>query len=367
MKIAILKETKPDEKRVALSPTVAGALTKAGYEILIESGAGNASSFEDSVYQTAGATVVADKAALIAQADVVAKVNPWNDDEVATMKSGQVALSILFHLVNTDLVKKLADKGVSAFSMDAIPRISKAQSMDVLSSQSNLAGYKAVLLGANEMTKIFPMLMTAAGTVTPAKVLIFGIGVAGLQAIATAKRLGAQVEATDVRPETKEQAESLGAKFIEVKSEGAKAEGGYAKEVSEEYQQKQKEAVNKSLSMADLVITTALIPGRPAPKLITEEQVKLMKYGSVIVDMAAEQGGNCALCEAGKNVVKHGVTIVGATNLPSTLATNASELYAKNLSTFLQYLATKDGFKWELEEEITKGTLITHGGAILRS
>jgi NAD(P) transhydrogenase subunit alpha len=366
LKIAILKECRSGEKRVALSPTVASQLIKSGFEVLIESGAGLGSAFEDSVYTEAGAQVVAHKADLIGNAQVIAKVNPFTEDEVAAMKDGQVCFSLLFHLVNQDLVQKMASKGVSAFSMDAIPRISKAQSMDVLSSQSNLAGYKAVVVGAEYMTRIFPMLMTAAGTVKPAKVLIFGIGVAGLQAIATAKRLGAVVEATDVRPETKEQAESLGAKFIEVKSDGVKAEGGYAREVSEEYQQKQKEAVNKSLATADLVITTALIPGRKAPILITAEQVAMMKYGAVIVDMAAEQGGNCELAKPDEVVVSNGVSIIGTTNLPSTLATNASELYAKNLATFLLYLATKDGFKWEMEEEITKGTLICHKGEILK-
>jgi NAD(P) transhydrogenase subunit alpha len=232
--------------------------------------------------------------------------------------------------------------------------------MDALSSQNNLAGYKAVIMGADVMGKIFPLMMTAAGTITPSRVLIFGAGVAGLQAVATAKRLGAIVEVTDVRPETKEQVESLGGKFIEVKGEGVKVEGGYAKEVSEEYLAKQKEAVNKSLAQADLVITTALVAGKKAPVLITEDQVKLMKLGSVIVDMAVEQGGNCALSELDKTVVKNGVTIVGQSNLPSTLAQNASELYAKNIYNFLTHLSNKDGMKWELEEEITKGTLITH-------
>jgi NAD(P) transhydrogenase subunit alpha len=232
--------------------------------------------------------------------------------------------------------------------------------MDALSSQNNLAGYKAVILGADNLVKIFPLMMTAAGTLTPSRVLIFGAGVAGLQAVATAKRLGAIVEVTDVRPETKEQVESLGGKFIEVKGEGVKVEGGYAKEVSTEYLAKQKEAVNKSLAQADLVITTALVAGKKAPVLITEEQVKLMKLGSVIVDMAVEQGGNCALSELDKTVVKNGVTIIGQSNLPSTLAQNASELYAKNVYNFLLHLSTKDGMKWEVEEEITKGTLITH-------
>jgi len=238
--------------------------------------------------------------------------------------------------------------------------------MDVLSSQGNLAGYKAVILGAENMTRIFPLMMTAAGTITPSKVLIFGVGVAGLQAIATAKRLGAVVEATDVRPETKEQAESLGAKFIMVKDEGVKVEGGYAKEVSAEYLAKQKEAVNKSLFQADLIVTTALVMGRKAPVLITEDQVKQMKSGSVIVDMAAEQGGNCELTEPDKVVVRHGVKIVDITNLASTLATNASELYAKNVQNLLQHLSDKEGFKWDLEEEITKGTLIVHQGKVLK-
>ncbi len=366
MKIGILKETKANENRVAITPQVASQLIKAGFEIQIENGAGLASAFEDKVYEAAGIKT-ADKASIMNWAQVVAKVNPFTIEEVGMMKQGQICFSLLFHLVNTELVNALAAKGVSAFSMDAIPRISRAQSMDVLSSQSNLAGYKAVLLGAMHLTKIFPLMMTAAGTITPSKVVIFGVGVAGVQAIATAKRLGAVVEATDVRTETKEQAMSLGAKFIEVKDDGVKAEGSYAKDVSEEYQRKQKEAVEASLKQADLVITTALIPGKKAPLLISEEQVKMMKYGSVIVDMAAEQGGNCALTQADQVVEKYGVKIVGVTNLPSTMATNASELYAKNLSTFLQHLATKEGFKWELEEEITKGTLITHDGKVLRS
>ena len=234
----------------------------------------------------------------------------------------------------------MSDRKVSCFSMDAIPRISRAQSMDVLSSQGNLAGYKAVILGAEHMTKIFPLMMTAAGTITPSKVLIFGVGVAGLQAIATAKRLGAIVEATDVRAETKEQAESLGAKFITVKDDGVKVEGGYAKEVTSEYLAKQKEAVNKSLFQADLVITTAQVMGKKAPVLITADQVNQMKYGSVIVDMAVEQGGNCELSELNKIVIKNGVKIVGIGNLPSTLATNASELYAKNIQNLIQHLCS---------------------------
>lgn len=360
MKIAVLKETKAGEKRVALSPTVAQQFIKQGYSCSVESLAGYASNFSDEAYQQAGCTIVSSKQDLIAQADVIIKVNAPSADEISAMKNGTITISYLYHSFNPELVAQLTKQGVSAFSMDAMPRISRAQSMDALSSQNNLAGYKAVILGADSMAKIFPLMMTAAGTITPSRVLIFGAGVAGLQAVATAKRLGAIVEVTDVRPETKEQVESLGGKFIEVKGEGVKVEGGYAKEVSAEYLEKQKEAVNKSLSMADLVITTALVAGKKAPVLIKEEQVKLMKLGSVIVDMAVEQGGNCELSELDKTVVKNGVTIVGQSNLPGTLAQNASELYSKNIYNFLTHLSTKDGMKWELDEEITKGTLITH-------
>jgi NAD(P) transhydrogenase subunit alpha len=247
--------------------------------------------------------------------------------------------------------------------MDAIPRISKAQKMDVLSSQANLAGYKAVIIGAAALGKIFPLLMTAAGTIKPARVVIMGAGVAGLQAIATAKRLGAIVEVSDIRPETKEQVESLGGKFIEVPTDtSVKMEGGYVKGLSEEFLKRQQELIMKHISQADLVITTALIPGKKAPVLIPEEMVKKMKRGAVIVDMAVEQGGNCTLSEVNKTVEKYGVTIIGESNIPSLLPLNASELYSKNISTFLLHLATKDGFKWEMEEEITKGSLIVHNG-----
>lgn len=365
MKIAVVKETKPGEKRVALTPAVAQQFLKQGYTCLIESQAGYASNFSDDAYTAVGCTISASKAELLKQAEIVVKVNAPTDDEIEAMNEGAVLISYLYHAFQPELVGQLQRKGISAFSMDAMPRISRAQSMDALSSQNNLAGYKAVILGAETMGKIFPLMMTAAGTITPSRILIFGAGVAGLQAVATAKRLGAIVEVTDVRPETKEQVESLGGKFIEVKSEGVQVEGGYAKEVSADYLQKQKEAVNKSLAAADLVITTALVAGKKAPVLITEEQVKLMKLGSVIVDMAVEQGGNCALSELDQTVVKHGVTIVGKSNLPSTLAQNASELYAKNIYNFLTHLSTKDGMKWEMEEEITKGTLITHQRAVV--
>ena len=366
MKIVVIKETKANENRVALSPTVAQALIKLGYSVSIENNAGYASNFSDEAYKAAGCELSSDKNTLISNAQVVLKVNAPTMDEILLMKKGTITISYLYHAFNPELTAKLAEQGVSAISMDAIPRISRAQNMDALSSQNNLAGYKAVILGSNHMAKIFPLLMTSAGTITPSRVLIYGAGVAGLQAVATAKRLGAIVEVTDVRPETKEQVESLGGKYIEVKdAEAAKIEGGYAKEVSADYLQKQKEAVNKSLFQADLVITTALVMGKKAPVLITEEQVKQMKLGSVIVDMAVEQGGNCELSELDKVVVKHGVTLVGQSNLPSTLPQNASELYAKNIQNLLALLATKDGFKWEMEEDVTKGCLITHGGELI--
>ncbi len=360
MILGAIKESKDGEKRVALSPQVVKQLLAKGFEVIIEGGSGMGSSFDDDSFRNEGASI-AEKSEVFSKADVLIKVNPFTEQEADMMKEGQVVFSLLFHQTNASLCEKLASKKVSSFSMDAIPRISRAQSMDVLSSQSNLAGYKAVLLGADEMTKIFPLMMTAAGTIQPSKVLIYGVGVAGLQAIATAKRLGAVVEATDVRMETKEQAESLGARFITVEGQ-ADSEGGYAKEVSEEYKQKQKEAVNKSLFNADLVITTALVPGRKAPVLINKDQVGQMKRGAVVVDMAVEQGGNCEMSEAGKTVETNGVKIMGIPNLPSTLATNASELYAKNVMTFLLHLAPEGEFLFDLEEEITEATLITHQG-----
>ncbi len=366
MKIGVLKESREGENRVALTPSVVQSLQKAGFEVMIEAGSGLNSSYSDESYEKAGARIQSSKANLLSEADLVMKVNTPTDSEISGLKEGSSLISFIYGVMNPGMVQALNNRKVSVFAMDAIPRISRAQNMDALSSQSNLAGYKAVIMGANAMGKIFPLMMTAAGTITPSRVVIFGAGVAGLQAIATAKRLGAIVEVTDVRPETKEQVESLGGKFIEVKSDDTvKVEGGYAKEVSAEYLQKQKEAVNKSLFQADLVITTALVMGKKAPVLITEEQVKQMKLGAVIVDMAIEQGGNCEASELGKTVVKHGVKIIGQANLPSTLANNASELYAKNVYNLLMHLATKDGFKWELEEEITKGTLIAHQGQIL--
>jgi H+-translocating NAD(P) transhydrogenase subunit alpha len=367
LKIAVIKETKPGERRVALTPNVVKSLVQAGFTISIEKDAGVASSLYDEAYADAGATIVASKTDLLSSADVVVKVNAPTIDEVKCMRDGCCLLSFLYAYTIPDVVDALLEKKISAFSMDAVPRISRAQKMDALSSQANLAGYKSVIVGANALGKIFPMLMTAAGTITPSKVLIFGAGVAGLQAVATAKRMGAVVEVTDVRPETKEQVESLGGKFLEVKAEGVKTEGGYAKEVSAEYLQKQKELVSKHIAEADLVITTALVIGKKAPVLISEAMVQSMKPGSVIVDMAVESGGNCELSELNKTITAHRVTIIGEANLPSLVSVNASELYAKNISTLLLHLAGKEGFKWELDEEITKGCLITHKGEVVHS
>ncbi|MFB0907428.1 MAG: Re/Si-specific NAD(P)(+) transhydrogenase subunit alpha [Spirosomataceae bacterium] len=364
MKIGVLKESLENESRVALTPDVAKLLIKKGFEVLVESGAGEGSSMLDSAYEAVGATIVA--IADIYQADVIFRINAPTINEAEKIRDGAVIISFMYAYTIPSVVEVLKKKNITSFSMDAVPRISRAQKMDALSSQGNLAGYKTVLLGANALGKIFPLMMTAAGTVTPSKVLIFGAGVAGLQAIATAKRLGAVVEVSDVRPETKEQVESLGGRFLTV--EGAEAvtvEGGYAKEVSADFLAKQKTLIEDKIKDADLVITTALVIGKKAPVLVTENMVKTMKTGSVIVDMAVASGGNCELAEKDKTVVKHGVTIIGESNLPSLLPVNASQLYATNISTLLLHLADKESFKWEMDEEITKGCLITHKGELV--
>lgn len=366
MKIGTIKESRKDENRVALSPNVCKQLIKNGFECYVESGAGANSYFLDEHYKEAGAHVVSSDEVL-SKVDVLCKVNPLSDEEIARLRTGIIVMSLAFHLVNRETVEKINARGATLFSMDAIPRISRAQSMDVLSSQSNLAGYKAVMLAANESSKIFPMLMTAAGTITPAKVVIFGAGVAGLQAIGTAKRLGAVVEVSDIRPETKEEVESLGGKFISFDTGNVVIEGGYVKEAGEDTLSRQREILKKHLAAADVVITTALVPGKKAPVLVTSEMVGVMKHGSVIVDMAVEQGGNCELSEMGTVKVVNGVKIVGYANLPSLLPSNSSEAYAKNIYAFLTHLASKDGFKWDMEDEITAGTLICRDGKILKS
>lgn len=362
MLIGIPKETKFKENRVAITPAIAKDLIKQGFSVQIESQAGMQSFFSDEDYKNAGVTIV-DKNTVYTQSAVVLKVNAPQPDEIATMKNGAILISFMWAATNPELVNACEKAGITAFSMDAVPRISRAQKMDALSSQANLAGYKAVIMCADSLGKIFPMMTTAAGTIKPAKVVIFGAGVAGLQAIATAKRLGAIVEVSDIRPETKEQVQSLGGKFIEVKGDDTiKMEGGYVKGVSDEFLKKQQELVGKHVAEADIVITTALIPGRKAPVLVTEEMLKSMKFGSVVLDMAVEQGGNVVGSKLNENVNINGVTIIGEGNIPSLLPMNASDLYAKNIQTLLYHLATKDGFKWEMDEEITKGSLIVQNG-----
>lgn len=367
MKIGVIKETKEFERRVALTPDVVKQLLKKEYAVLIEKGAGESSYFSDKDYTDAGASVLAQEG-VYSGADLLLKVNAFTTAEIAKMKTGSACISYMYAYNQPEMVEAMIEKKISSFSMDAVPRISRAQKMDALSSQANLAGYKSVILSSNYLGKIFPLMMTASGTITPARVLIFGAGVAGLQAIATAKRLGAIVEVSDVRPETKEQVESLGGRFLTVEGvEAVKVEGGYASEVSAEFLQKQKQLVQDKIKEADIVITTALVMGKKSPILVTEEMVKSMKMGSVILDMAVETGGNCEISEINKTVVKHGVTIIGESNLPSLLPTNASQLYATNISTLLLHLSTKEGLKLDREEEIIKGVLITHEGELVHA
>jgi NAD(P) transhydrogenase subunit alpha len=370
MKIAVPRETAEGETRVALTPQIAGQLVADGMEVLVQAGAGEASSNLDDAYKEAGATIVPDAAALYGQADVVLRVGRPSDEEIEMLKEGTVLIGTLGTLAKPELAQKLATRGVTAISMDAIPRITRAQSMDTLSSQATVGGYKAVLMAAERLPKFFPLLTTAAGTIRPARGIVMGAGVAGLMAIGTAKRLGAVVEATDVRPVVKEQVQSLGGTFIEVEmteEEKAKAEtaGGYATEMSDDYKRRQAELIAERVKEADFVITTALIPGRPAPKLVTDEMVKSMKPGSVIIDMAAEMGGNVEGTEPNKEVVKHDVLIVGYTNLPATMPGSATQMYAKNLQTLIKHLVSDGKLELDFDDEITKGATITHGGKVV--
>lgn len=368
MKIAVLKETVAGEDRVAIIPDSIKRLTKHGFEVCVQSGAGVAAGFADAEYENAGATIEASLEKLVADCRAIVKVQPPSIEEAEKLGEAHTLISILQPYLRHDLIRKLTEKKVTSFGLDIIPRTTLAQSMDILSSMSTIAGYKAVLLAADSINKFFPMLMTAAGTVAPARVMVLGAGVAGLMACATAKRLGAVVEATDVRPEVKEQVKSVGAKFLEVKSdESGAGEGGYAKEMSDEYKQKQAEMIAKHIAKSDVVIPTALIPGRKAPILITEEHVKSMKPGSIIVDIAAEMGGNCALTVKGENVVKHGVTIIGHTNLPSTMSFHASQMFSKNIERFLFHLCDEKGFKMNMDDEITAGSIVTKGGEIIHA
>jgi NAD(P) transhydrogenase subunit alpha len=370
MKIAVPRETADGETRVAATPQTVKALVDDGNQVLVQAGAGEASSIPDAMFAEAGATLVPDAAALYSQAEMVLRVGRPSDEEIQMLRSGTVVIGTLGTLANPKLAATLAERGLTAISMDAIPRITRAQSMDTLSSQATVGGYKAVLIAAERLPKFMPLLTTAAGTVRPAKGIVMGAGVAGLMAIGTAKRLGAVVEATDVRPVVKEQVESLGGTFIEVEmtdEEKAKAEtaGGYATEMSDDYKRRQAALIAERVKEADFIITTALIPGRPAPRLVTDEMVASMKPGSVIVDMAAEMGGNVEGTEAGKEVVKHGVRIIGLTNLPATMPGSATQMYAKNIQTLVKHLVSGGTLNLDFADEITKGATITHGGKVV--
>ena len=372
MHIGIPVEIRGGETRVAATPETVKKFTAKGvHKVSVQSGAGAGASIPDSAYQEAGAAIVTNVAELYAQSEIVLKVRAPEPTELALMRKDAVLLGLLSPH-QKDGIETLAQHGVTAFAMEKLPRISRAQNMDVLSSQANIAGYKAVIMAANVYQRFFPMLMTAAGTVKAARVLILGAGVAGLQAIATAKRLGAVVEAFDVRPVAKEQVESLGAKFVEVPlsdEEKTKAEtaGGYATEMSDDYKRRQGELVHERAIAADIIITTALIPGRPAPVLIKEETVQAMKPGSVIVDMAVEAGGNCPLSELNKTVVKHGVHLIGIANIPGLVAADSSALYARNLMNFLNLMLDPESgeLRVDREDEIIAGTLVCTGGEVI--
>ena len=366
MKLAVLKETEEGENRVALIPDSIKRLSQKGFVFLVETGAGSAAGYSDQEYEQSGATLMSSPQELAGQADCVVKVRPPSLEEAEMLKNDTVLIAIIQSTLRHDLVSKLAEKQITSFGLDIIPRTSLAQSMDVLSSMSTIAGYKAVLLAADNINRFFPMLMTAAGTIAPAKVLVLGAGVAGLMACATAKRLGGVVEAFDVRPEVKEQVRSVGARFVEVPiCEDGSGSGGYAKEMSDEYKQEQAKLISKHIAKSDVVIPTALIPGRKAPILISEEQVKSMKPGSVIVDLAAEMGGNCALTQPGQTIVAHGVTIIGHSNLPSTMSFHASQMFSRNIEKFLLHLCDENGFRMNMEDEITRGSLVTRGGKVI--
>ncbi len=374
MKLAVPRERMPGETRVAATPDVVKKYVSMGFEVVVESGAGASAAFSDSDYEAAGAVIAADEATALKDADIVLKIQRpilnGGENELALIKPGAVLVAQLSALTRPDDVKAYAEANLTTFALELMPRISRAQSMDILSSQNNLAGYKAVIDGAAEYGSMMAMMMTAAGTIPPAKVFIMGVGVAGLQAIATAKRLGAVVTANDVRPATKEQVESLGGKFVmvdEAAMKGAETASGYAKEMDEDYKKRAAEVIAEHVKKQDIVITTALIPGKPAPRLITAAMVESMHTGAVIVDLAADAGGNCELTEPGKVVVKHGVKIVGHTNVPGRLPKDASVLFAKNVLNFLTPQVDKEtkalAFKWD--DETVSGTLVTRDGKVV--
>ncbi|NNF07035.1 MAG: Re/Si-specific NAD(P)(+) transhydrogenase subunit alpha [Candidatus Eisenbacteria bacterium] len=349
------------EPRVAATPETVKKLVQNGFEVHIEPGAGAGSYITDADYEASGAKAQNS----LSNADVIAKLHPPTEQEVSSMKEGALVLSFLWPYGNRSLVESLASRKVTSYAMDLIPRITRAQKMDALSSQSNIAGYKAVVMAADHSPKLFPLLMTAAGTIRPAKVVILGAGVAGLQAIATARRLGAIVEVSDIRPAVKEQVQSLGAKFIEVETEeNLETEGGYAKEVSADFLKKQQAVVREHIVGADVVITTALVPGKQAPRLISDDMVRDMKEGAVIVDLAAEQGGNCSLTEMDKVVTKEGVTIIGKCNIAATLPVHASDMYAKNILNAFSDIGSEGAINLDFEDEVVLGAVVTHGGEI---
>ncbi len=372
MIVGVPLESWPGERRVALVPDAVRGLCGAGVEVAVECGAGSAAGFDDAAYEKAGARLEPDGRALLGRAGLVLKVQPPRpradgSHEVDDLAEGGILIGLLRPLEFPDLARRLARRQVTAFAMELLPRITRAQAMDALSAMSTLAGYRAVLIGAVALPKIFPMLTTAAGTIPPARVFVIGAGVAGLQAIATAKRLGAVVEAYDTRPAVKEQVQSLGARFVELGLESGDAEdaSGYARAQSEEFYRRQRELLGKRIANADVVVTTALVPGQRAPLLIPEETVRSMRPGSVIVDLAAEQGGNCALTEAEREVTAHGVRILGPTNLPSDVPANASQMCSKNLTSFLGHLMRDGAIHLDLEDEITRGALLSHQGEIV--
>lgn len=365
MKIGVISETVQGERRVALVPDAAAKLTTSGFEVLVEAGAGERAGFADSAYREAGVAVVADRRALLGMANVVLSVQPLPLEDVGELQVGAATISFLQPATQGAVIEALATRGITSFSLELLPRISRAQSMDALSSQASLAGYKAVLMAANRLGKFFPMLTTAAGTIPPAHVLVLGAGVAGLQAIATARRLGAVVEAYDVRSAAKEEVKSLGAAFLEFELEAQEGVGGYAREQSEEFLTKQRELLTKRVAVADVVITTAAIPGRQAPLLVTAPMVEGMRRGSVIVDLAAETGGNCEVTQAGRVVEVDGVWVDGTTNVPSTMALHASQLYARNVTNLLQHLANAGEVKVDLADDITRGCCVTHAGEVV--
>jgi NAD(P) transhydrogenase subunit alpha len=365
MIVGVPKESERGEKRVSLVPD--GVSKLAGLSVLIEKGAGEAAGFPDASYVEKGVSIAPDASSLFGQADVILKVNPPSSAEATMVKEGSTIISLLYPLANLEAVRTLSARKVTAFAMELIPRISRAQPMDALSSQSNLGGYKAVLLAADALPRIFPLMMTAAGTLSPAKVFVVGAGVAGLQAVATARRLGALVEAYDVRPIVREQVESLGARFAQmpVETKDAQDAGGYAKAQTSEFYLKQQRFLAERVQASDVVITTALVPGQRAPTLISEEAVKGMRSGSVVVDMAAEQGGNCELTEPGKTVVKYGVTIVGPLNLASTMAPQASQLYSRNITSFLLTMMKDGSLNVDVRDDLTRGPLVINKGEVV--